>query len=569
MFSNIYINYKGNCIKMNKKSQVKKALISLRGGFAQSASRIRKLITSDGSININEIPGVKKSFEKINNLNGEINDQSIQHFSDYLKTLGRSLIKHKLKDGIFAGLIDNTLHSILNNGIDKLTWVVENENINLPPNYITRTNVHVGSSPNKKLKKALNGPFHMNNFVTLENTETDWIDHNRRIDLVSNCGFNERGFDVLMDPSFLSLDELESLIDWKNKYEKIIREERIIMKEEELKNNENNRIEIAKRRNKKRSSKYYAGITKIVTNIKIRNRLPVYPSTVIIHLCQPISPLINSEADIGSIFNGILKNINKEKIYSNKIDEFKGHITTSLDTQIKKFDEYRKHFTIVKSWKRKLGSGAQWHFKLTEHIQNGFLLNLLLEKKNRGDTPISYFYIIEYFGDPRATITRSKDQDIFEGYSPVELSYRLSNKIHFIANIDESDKPIVMKVVERDGEFEDKTLFEEFHPTRKNTFHVNFKDIKINELNGNGDYSLNFAGDLSESGMISKVMDKLIDLGLDKNKFKNLTEDDLEVENLEDLIDNINNFINNNDEEDLDNGSQEDDEEGQLRNVKP
>lgn len=264
--------------------------------------------------------------------------------------------------------------------------------------------------------------------------------------------------------------------------------------------------------------------------------IPVYNAHVIVHLCQQKNPLRprKTEKIYHNFTNqtlGRTEGIRKDKIYSYYEDNgdfrFKSQINTALDVHAERTEAFQDKTKIIKTWARVLPENAQWHIKLTEHLGDGILLNHL-GKISRNiealQAPMSYFLIIEYFGNNRARITRKKSGDVFHGYSPCSISYRFSQKIHFVANQEDLDKPIVLSFPDKDGNFENEEFGKEFYPTRAQYFNVDFKDISINENKSDKEFNLDFTSDIASTTAASKLAEFLGGLGV---LIDNFTEDDI------------------------------------------
>lgn len=167
--------------------------------------------------------------------------------------------------------------------------------------------------------------------------------------------------------------------------------------------------------------------------------------------------------------------------------------------------------------------------------------------------------MVEYFGDSRASITRNKDGDQFNEYSNCNLSYRYSQEIHFVSNQKEPDKPIVLIMPNKNVDFDDQELIDNFYPTRETSFYVDTSNIKIGSRGKKEDeFSLDMTSDVVTSSMVMDMTNALERLGISKEDLQDLTEDDM-------------NYTNNNtyDEEHHDplEDIDEDDITGGLRNV--
>lgn len=444
--------------------------------------------------------------------------------------------------------------------------------------YITRLSCHLGKRGGRRMKKAKQGAFHGTNRIILEDTERDRLSHGHRVMLNGECGFNQKGFDFLMEDTFVSLNDLKQITNW-TEYEKQISKQESSIKEqfknfesiieflddpkkkikrtiekaseESLKVDPRDKIKRAKSydfKAKVEARKYFAGITKIRTKLKIRNILPVYNAHVIVHLCRSKDPfdLVRMDDLFESVSNternafgdGIRPDrLYKADVLKDTVEDFKfkASMTCALETKLNRIECFYNSTKIVKSWSRKLPEHSQWHLDITEHLGDGIYLNNLMNFKKCSmptKTPMNYFFVIEYFGDPRASVTRNKDNDTFNGYSPVKLSYRFSQEIHFIVNQNEPDKPIVLSYPTDDGAFDSDDLAKEFYPTRQTKFNVDFDNIKIdgssnNKKSKNEEFTLDLSTDIVSTSVLKELTESLENLGVDKDILNNLTEDDL------------------------------------------
>lgn len=136
-------------------------------------------------------------------------------------------------------------------------------------------------------------------------------------------------------------------------------------------------------------------------------------------------------------------------------------------------------------------AGSQWHFELTERFKDGIYLNklhdLTTEKKEvaHEDAPMTYFFMLEYFGDPRASVQRDKDKEILSGiYSPCNLAFEIDVRASYLADPEDTDEIHCYKRISKDTEFEDEVYGSHFYPTREERFNVDFDNVQIGENKG-------------------------------------------------------------------------------------
>lgn len=114
------------------------------------------------------------------------------------------------------------------------------------------------------------------------------IDYIHRKQLTGECGFNQKGYDILLQDTYVQVKEIKELCNWSTYSKEINRQENLRKKHwtEHFKlvvevldgaKKGASRIKNAYRKTSKLEiKKYYAGLIKISTTLKIRNRLPVY-----------------------------------------------------------------------------------------------------------------------------------------------------------------------------------------------------------------------------------------------------------------------------------------------------
>lgn len=178
--------------------------------------------------------------------------------------------------------------------------------------------------------------------------------------------------------------------------------------------------------------------------------LPNYNCYVIVHLCRLkniFSSGIKNKISPNLIPKMIISDLPEKVFSTNKCGNFKNTLKSHLNLNLTDSEEFNREFEIVKSWKRTLNEGSQYYFDLYDHLGNGICLDDFYKNISKNNDiieklPLSHFLIIEYFGD---SITRNKNQDIFNVYSLVRLNYRLDVFVDFIAHQDDLDYPVKLK----------------------------------------------------------------------------------------------------------------------------
>lgn len=247
----------------------------------------------------------------------------------------------------------------------------------------------------------------------MEDAERDRIDHKYGVQLTGQCGFDQKGFDLLDKDTVASITDIKKLCgyskydskignqikDRQKKWHKAFDLVCDLLEETNITNytrplgtdttlggnatNGNSTVKKEETRvnrafkNKPGEKKFYVALTKIVTKLKIRNILPVYDAIVVVHLCQykqqenalTTEKLFNRLINLGSYeYEGF----RPDKLYgAQEMSEgykFKSHIDTSISAELQKIDVIKENVNIVKSWIRRLPEHSQWHLDISEHL---------------------------------------------------------------------------------------------------------------------------------------------------------------------------------------------------------
>jgi len=415
----------------------------------------------------------------------------------------------------------------------------------------------------------------------LENTESDRIPHEHRQVLTSAVGFNEKAFDILGTNTYLTIGDVKELIkdvesvnDIKVSIDKNFVYQNKILDALKALYSKNKNVEVSEtvtevnnstnttnttktnlNPNIKSNSKFnvirgnrqvlktynYLAMTKVVSRLKIKNLLPDFQCHIKLHLCKLKDPYVNGLENLtpDSIPSMIIRDLPEKAIsesssvFSTGYD-FKTTLRSHLNLDLTSSDNFKKHVQISKTFCRTLTEGSQFYFDLYEYLGDGICLEDLFRNstnnaKIQSKIPVGHFLIIEYFGDPRATITRKADGDIFNGYSPVKINYRFELSVSYIVNQNRLDYPVVLKKSRTGTSFVDQELGDIFYPTRQPSFHVNFNNIDILTTSKKNEYTLNLAEDLENKTLVNKVVDSLSGLGVGVTDLKNITEDDINM----------------------------------------
>ena len=256
-----------------------------------------------------------------------------------------------------------------------------------------------------------------------------------------------------------------------------------------------------KKRETKKTVKVKAALLSAKFQVRIGSRIPTYDTHVILHLAylkeNRTVDTVNRLVDhcIGHQFFGV-KETFLQRLEMDEIIEMKRgrkvevgyQVITQLNSNILDTEAFKDKCGIAKSWKRKIPSNGLWEFTLKERFTKGIDLNKLLDLLIEGEDkhkPASFFFIMEYFGDRRGSITRTLDNENIMGiYTPCSLNIDFKTEIKHISRneVDKTDEVLVFNEITEVKEFEDETLAEDFYPTRTGNFNINFEDIALDKV---------------------------------------------------------------------------------------
>jgi hypothetical protein len=104
--------------------------------------------------------------------------------------------------------------------------------------------------------------------------------------------------------------------------------------------------------------------------------------------------------------------------------------------------------------------------------------------------------IVEAMGDPRASLTRRKDGENFNGRSPGRYTYSFVKRLKFIREAIDGYLLEVLTTrsfIKNDEDFEDNELRDYFSPNREEKINVVYFDINVNRtFDRSKDYQLRF-----------------------------------------------------------------------------
>lgn len=502
------------------------------------------------------------SSEKINKISGA------NEFFDKVQTLTKGI---GIIQGIHAGLVENGSGSGTNSEHSVVPFTSESSSSPLGKNDAVyyKTYAQVGRKFNSKIIKIRDGAFVDRITRLTSSSDRDYLNHDKRKQLNFTSGFNEKGFSFLMNDTFFSVKAYYDLLGIDRNYKK------------ELEQVKDGRKDI------------FACVLKTKHRFKIKNLMDYHTNHVKIHLIK----ILDLETDVEDLVKEIThnsKSINQggklpidqqysdPKILAGK--QFSINFTTALTCNLTLSSRFKERAKIVKSWSRTISPGSIWEFNLEHYLGNGISINRLYDIQSRADEnntanhraesfidllqeidqtknstqvnmlkevaseftknpsrrklsehPTGYIFCLEYVGDRRASI-KSKENDIFSGYSPCNFNIEFDTEIQFLANQDDSEKIIVYKNIVQEKQFEDDSLLSDiFYPTREPKFHIPYEDLFGKSKKGFTlllDSSLKSTADFSPA--LRLLTDQLKRFGIDVEK---LSPDELKLNLMTDPTD--------------------------------
>lgn len=530
-------------------------------------------ISGLGRHNIRSI-GKDLGMDKLNDIGNSLDGHEAAHtvFNNLTNTLGDLGLKSGEK--VVFKLIDSTVNGLLNNNNPNSVLSGSNllNSLGINNCSVYRTKYHIGQPTTKKIKNQLNTPLVVLNKKSLATDLKDYQSHDKRKQLVSTSGFNEKGFTFFLEDTFLQIKDLIKLFD----------------KDKRIKQN------ILKNKNGIRN--VYGCIYNTCLNLKIRSSMNYYTTSLQIHLIkmndihddprQLLEQITNNnfdkvieKIDVNKNLRGneqdddelLEKNISKsnlkktiknsliEKIkrfgthrariadrgkipedeqytdpqLSNKNNRFASSFCTSIKTQLNDSILFKDRAKIVHTWCHKMNPGSIWDFTLVHHFGKGIHLNYLydIELLNENNC-VGYFLVLEQLGDRRATLIRISNNDKFDGNGPSSLRYSFEHSITYLgiedddASYEDDAKPSVYKTKRREEDFAENSEFSKtFTPDREPAFHVNHDDIDhgMSEANNKKNkkkkkYILEYnASVLPSEDMLETMKQKFENIGFDPN----------------------------------------------------
>jgi hypothetical protein len=357
-----------------------------------------------------------------------------------------------------------------------------------------------------------------------------------------------------------------------------------------LKNN-NNKKEL---KQQKKIIRYNAGLLETTLKIQIMNMLPVYESNVRIYLLK-FSPtaIATNGATIDKLLSNImptyLEDSNKrtdrftkkfkkffngkkeEPLFSDDIErhieeltaenikfkpipmlervkitnvkkenenEYQYQLVTTLNCNIPRLESFRDRCEVIRHWDKKIGPGDIWKFNLKETFRDGLYLNKLSElTRNHGvsdNTPISYFIMVECYGDACGAVLRKEDQEVFGNvYSPSKLQFEMDFEYKYLAQPENPDEIAVFSRSSNDKQFENQETGAFYYPDRQESLNIDFDDIDLfgAEENKNAKFQLRdsiIKIETQDQDNISSALQDALDYILKKDPNQTLTKDEIE-----------------------------------------
>lgn len=459
----------------------------------------------------------KKAFQEGLNVNSH---RDLSDVTSNIKSLleGAGL---KFGENVAIKLIDTAINHFINDADSRSPLSELTSSIASNATKYQKTTVHIGKPTTERVKRLINQPLVQYNKKDLVHSLKDYLEHNKRRHLILKSGFNEKGFSFLMEDTYLSVK------DFINFY------------------SSNKNLETNLLKNKSGIHDVYGAIYSTKTEIKFVNELQYHDVFLKLHLVaikdlyndprQLISEITNNKLDseiktpktnlrgaideslktAGSeflnrsnmpqegknIFKEILKNFSsfrsnesnfgklpEDQQYSDpaildKDNRFACSFLSSLNTNLSDSINFKDRAKIVATWNRVITPKSTWVFDLIQHFGKGLHLNYLYDVKSLNeDHPVGYVFVLEYFGDKRATVTDIKTGDKFSGYSPVSLRCEFYNQMSYLAQEfddgDLDDIPTVYKSKRNERDFEEGSeLSRYFSPDRQSYLHIPVEDI--------------------------------------------------------------------------------------------
>lgn len=516
----------------------------------------------------------------LNNLKKKLTSSNKDIHNGYVRTLLEEFSKcifdskNQYRIGnIFLTVAEAAVNSLVNAPGKDVPIVHYNSSNNSLDNTQTeyfKTVVRIGKSYNSKIKAYLNGPTYEKFTKKICNTKEDYLETVYKKQLMSSSGVNQRNYTFLDCDCFLSIGDVLNFINYDEEvYPKLDTMYKGLI--EIIKQNATNTTKVDEtvetllkmgNRMKARALKrpeeanvnnkmirHFAAILNQKLNLKIYSRIPVYDTHAIIRLVRFKNVDSKESPNLDTLLQNLIWEENYkfnqnwgEKIHAKSIKKqiepkldarFSKQLHTTLDVDLAHLESFTNACEIVKTWYRRMPAGATWDFEIKERFKNGIYLNKIYEligkdnKNNFLDTPVSYFIMIEFYGDNRASVRRNSDGETFESiYSPIEIGYDFQFQIEHLAHTSSQDEILNYEKTTKLKEFDDLKLGLQYYPRRQERLNIDDTNVKIGDKNPDGQFTLLFTKSILENQQLSILEELQKNLSGDKKAFR-INEDDI------------------------------------------
>jgi hypothetical protein len=531
-----------------------------------------------------KMDAVRKAAKSVNNLSSKnVNSNNLNKIFKFVSAMSDS--NKAFKFGHLITEILTTGNSLFNTRAQNDLLSFSNQTIKLDDIKIFRTHVKIGTGHSDQIKRLKTGPTYDTFTKILLDSKRDCLSTANRNSLKSTHGVNQRCYSLLSENTFLTFNDVKYLTDFDIHINEIHEEFHKVannlldqiygLKSEDEKKAETGQPPIEKIRHhfglkkfptpKISMTRYYSALLKSKLKLRITNTMPVFDSNVTIHLVEFKEGAIEvNQATIDDLvanvqmmdhqqterrgihlLESVFSELYVERIPEDSVKEvtennsFSKQMKTSLDVNLTSLEMFKKNCRVLRSWTKKLPSQSMWEFNLTEVFHNGIYLNKVFEHESvqkstsneslKDSTPMSTFLIIETYGDPRASVKRNKDGEVFTGvYSPSKHQYEVQFEIQHLAKPKTPDSILMFQKTSKNTEFVERGNSLVYYPEREEKFNVNFEDISLNNSKKLG-YSLDISSNLQESQNINRLDEIINRLGkfYNSDTDEELTNDDL------------------------------------------
>lgn len=442
----------------------------------------------------------------------------------------------RFTEGLIVKLVESSINKFIDSSSSSVPLSETHATVTSNTTRYSRTFAHVGKPTSQRVKRLVNTPLVQFDRKDISESQKDYIQHINHKNLLMNCGFNEKGFSYLMEDTYMSVKDFIQL------YRTDPTVEKNLLKTRKGKHdtygavyNLHNQLTFTN------DMKYYDMVLKLhmvkITDIHNDPRQLIRDTTNTIFNTRNTRRTPGSDdgtedkkekkanlrgnpssdpsrmaeqylqsSDVPKkVKEFLLQFLNKSAAFrsdgfqfgkiaeddqytdpkvSDLSNRFSCSYTTALTCNLTDSINFRDRATIVNTWNRRIGPGSTWELNITQHFGKGLHLNYLYDVRSLNDQhPVGYVFVVEYFGDKRAKITRVETEDCFNGYSPVKLRCQFTRELAYLTKekdgFDE-DVPVVYKRKRQEKDFEEKSpLNEYFSPDRQPYFHIPMEQIDL------------------------------------------------------------------------------------------